>query len=169
MLRIKFEKFLNYLQGSMNFSEFIREEITKFGVGQAAVEMAFQTSLRFPGTFILEKIQGEEPLYVYIIDMSDVLTQSELSSGAIQRDYQFEKDELKNKFIEYNISGEGVDKIFAAMDGQSRSIKMLEFVAALKDAGVTIANVVTFLKSLSIDDVLITRIISNAGAGNAQI
>ena len=30
MLRIKFEKFMNYLQGSLNFSDFIRSEIGKF-------------------------------------------------------------------------------------------------------------------------------------------
>jgi hypothetical protein len=132
-------------------------------VGQAAVDMAFQTALRFPDTFVLERIQGEEPLYVYIIDMSDILTQSELSANVIQRDYQFEKDELKNKFIEYNLSGESVDKIFSKMDTQGRSMKMNDFVGALKDAGVTVANMVSFLKSLSIEDPLITRIISGSG------
>ena len=55
------------------------------------------------------------------------------------------------------------------MDGEGRSIKMLEFVASLKEAEVTIANIVSFMKSLSIEDVLITRIISNAGAMNAQV
>ncbi len=70
ILRIKFEKFMNYLQGSLNFSDFIRAEISKFGVGQAAVDMAFQTSLRFPEIFVLDKIYGEEPLYVYTIDLS---------------------------------------------------------------------------------------------------
>ena len=49
ILRIKFEKFMNYLQSSLNFSSFIRREIGKFGVGQAAVDMAFQTSLQVPG------------------------------------------------------------------------------------------------------------------------
>ena len=81
ILRIKFEKFMNYLQGSLKFSDFIKSEISKFGVGQAAVEMAFQTALNFPETFVLEKIQGEGPLYVYTLDLLDVLTQSEISAG----------------------------------------------------------------------------------------
>jgi hypothetical protein len=166
VMRIKFEKFLNYLQGSLNFSEFIRSEVTKFGVGQAAVEMAFQTSIRFPDTFVLERIQGEEPLYVYIIDLSDVLTQSELSANVMQRDYQFERDELKNKFIEYNLGSDSIDKIFLAMDRQGRSMKMSDFVMSLKEAGVTIANTVSFLKGLSIEDPLITRIISSSGVEN---
>ncbi len=74
IFRIKFEKFMNYLQGSLNFSDFIKGEIGKFGVGQAAVKMEFTTTLNFPETFVLERIIGEEPLYVYTIDMSDVLT-----------------------------------------------------------------------------------------------
>ena len=83
ILRIKFERFMNYIQGSLNFSDFIRDEISKFGVGQAAVEMAFQTALRFPETFLLERIHGEEPLYVYTIDLSDILTQSEIAANVL--------------------------------------------------------------------------------------
>ncbi len=160
ILRIRFEKFLNYLQGSLNFSNFIRSEISNFGVGQAAVEMAFQTALRFPQTFVLERIHGEEPLYVYTIDLSDVLTQSELSAGLIQRDYQFEKEELKNKFIEFNISTENIDLLFSRMDSQGRSMKVVDFLHELRDSGVPNSIVVSFLKSMSLDDLLITRIIS---------
>ncbi|MGC8669653.1 MAG: ATP-binding protein [Candidatus Micrarchaeia archaeon] len=166
MLRIKFEKFLNYLQGSMNFSNFIRSEITKFGVGQAAVEMAFQTAIRFPETFLLEKIHGEEPLYVYTIDLSDVLTQSELAANVQQKSFEFEFDELRNKLIEYNISSDVIEHIFSIMNDQGRSIKMLEFVRELSNAGVIVPNIVSFLKSLSIDDLLITRIISAIGLTN---
>ncbi|MEM0149529.1 MAG: ATP-binding protein, partial [Candidatus Micrarchaeaceae archaeon] len=166
VLRIKFEKFLNYIQSSMNFSDFIRSEITKFGVGQAAVEMAFQTAIRFPETFLLEKIQGEEPLYVYTIDLSDVLTQSELAANVLPKDFQFEMDELKGKLIEYNISSEAIESIFSTMDSQGRSIKMLDFIRGLSGTGITTINIVSFLKSLSIDDLLISRIISASGLGN---
>ncbi len=55
ILRIKFEKFLNYLQGSLNFSNFIRTEISNFGVGQAAVEMAFQTAHQVPADLCARK------------------------------------------------------------------------------------------------------------------
>ena len=165
ILRIRFEKFMNYLQGSLNFSEFIKSEISRFGVGQAAVDMAFQTALRFPEIFVLDRIKGEEPLYVYTVDMSDVLTQSELSASLIQRDYQFEGDELKNKLIEYNVPGDAITSIFGVMDSQARSIKMLDFVRQLKSGGVQTNDIVAFLKSLSIEDMLITRIISAAEGG----
>lgn len=163
ILRIKFAKFMDYMQSSLNFSDFIKTEISKFGVGQAAVEMAFQTAIRFPDVFLLEKIYGEEPLYVYTIDMSDVLTGSEISAGVLQKDYQFEKDELKNKLIEYNVSGENITEIFGVMETQNRSIKLLDFLRMLKKSGTTVSNTVTFLKGLSIDDQLITRIIASVG------
>ena len=160
ILRIKFEKFLNYLQGSLNFSDFMRSEIAKFGVGQAAVHMAFRTALRFPDTFILERIQGEEPLYVYKIDFTDVLTQSEISANVIQKEYEFEREELKTKMIEFNIGGDGISEMFAKMDTQDRRIKVVEFVQNLRAHDVPTSTIVDFLKSLSLDDIIITRIIS---------
>ncbi len=164
MLRIKFEKFLNYLQGSLNFSDFIRGEVSRFGVGQAAVEMLFQTALRFPGTFVLDKIYGEEPLHVYVVDLSDILTQSELAAGVIQRDFPFEKEELRAKFIEFNMSGDDINALFEEMDAQGKSMKMVVFVQRMRSSGATSANIVSFLKSFSLDDSIISRIMARAGA-----
>jgi len=162
ILRIKFEKFLDYIQGSLNFSSFIRSEISKFGVGQTAVEMAFQTSLRFPETFILSKIEGEEPLYAYTIDITDILTQPELEANIMPRSYEFEKDELKNKFIEYNIGASEINAIFKILDYNQRSIKMLELIRLFKENNIAVENILSFLKSLSMDDALITRILSKS-------
>lgn len=162
ILRIKFEKFLDYIQGSLNFSSFIRSEISKFGVGQTAVEMAFQTSLRFPETFILSKIEGEEPLYAYTIDITDILTQPELEANIMPRSYEFEKDELKNKFIEYNIGSNEIDAIFKTLDYNQRSIKMIELLRLFRENNIAVENILSFLKSLSMDDAIITRILSKS-------
>ncbi len=160
ILRIKFERFMNYLQGSLNFSNFIRSEIGRFGVGQAAVKMDFTTALNFPETFIIGKINGEEPLYIYKVDLSDVLTSSELSAKLVQSEYQLEKEELRNKLIECNIRGDTVHDIFSAFDAGKEQMKMLDFVRMLKTDGVPNTSIVAFLKTLSIDDVIISRIIS---------
>ncbi|MGI0100542.1 MAG: ATP-binding protein [Candidatus Micrarchaeaceae archaeon] len=163
ILRIKFEKFMNYIQGSLNFSDFIKTEIGKFGVGQAAVDMAFQTALRFPDVFVLGKIYGEEPLYVYTIDLTDILTQSEIAANVLQKDYQFEKEELRSKMIEYNVGIESINEIFSTMEGSNRSIRLLDFIRILKRSGISVSNTVTFLKGMGIDDQLITRIMVGAG------
>ena len=160
ILRIKFEKFMNYLQSSLNFSSFIRSEISKFGVGQTAVDMAFQSSLRFPEIFILDRVVGEEPLYIYTLDMSDVLTSGEAGSSAIQKDYQMEREELRNKLIEFNITQDGVASLFEQIDSKGRRIGINAFAKELRDRGVTVENVVSFLKSMSLEDQMITRVIA---------
>ncbi|MGC8567817.1 MAG: ATP-binding protein [Candidatus Micrarchaeia archaeon] len=167
ILAIKFEKFLNYLQGSLNFSQYIRSEISKFGVGQAAVVMSFQTSIKFPGTFILQKIQGEEPLLVYTINMDTVLTDSEIAAKLIQNKYSFEQEELKNRLYEYGLGDIAITNLFKLMDTQGRTIDVIELVNALKNNNVSSSNIVLFFKGLGIEDVIITRIISKSnGAMN---
>ncbi len=160
MLRTRFEKFLNYLQSTLNFSDTIRDQISRFGVGEAAVDMVFQTTLDFPQVFTLEKIRGEEPLYVYTIEMSDILTQGEIDSAAIPRNYQFEGDELKNKLIEINASAEFIKGIIEDMNHKNRSINMRDFANMLAKNNISNSDIVAFLKSLSIDDIVITRILS---------
>ncbi len=161
ILRIKFEKFMSYLQSSLNFSSFIRSEIGRFGVGQAAVDMAFQTSLRFPEIFILEKIYGEEPLYVYTIDVSSILTQSELGSEVIDKEYQMEKEELRNKLIEYNLTVEEIERIFADIEKNNRRIKIDTLVHQLREGGISVGNVVLFLKNMGMEDQVITRVMGS--------
>lgn len=161
ILRIKFEKFMNYLQSSLNFSSFIRSEISKFGVGQAAVDMAFQTSIKFPEMFILDKIYGEEPLYIYTIDLSGVLTKSELTSDVMQKEYQLERDELKDKLISYNMSEVDIKTLFDSIEANGRRIFIADFIKSIKHAGVSSENLVIFMKNFSIDDIMITRILSS--------
>ncbi len=168
ILRTRFEKFLNYIQSSLNFSDTIREKISRFGVGQAAVDMAFQTNLSFPQVFTLEKIRGEEPLYVYRIDMTDILTKGEIDSGTLPKDYQFEATELKNKLIEINMGAESIASIVAAFDLRNRSLSMRDFIELLTKNSSGTRDIMTFLKSLSIDDVIITRIISEIGSTHAE-
>ncbi len=163
ILRIKFEKFINYIQGSLNFSDFIRSEITKFGVGQAAVEMAFQTAIRFPETFILEKIYGEEPLSVYNIDLNGILTQAEISANIISREYQFETNEFKNILIEYKFSAEDINAITGEFDQKSRNVGIIDLLVLFRQFGMNSNDMVRFLKGLGIDDSLISRIITRVG------
>jgi hypothetical protein len=159
ILRIKFEKFMNYLQSSLNYSSFIRSEISKFGVGQAAVDMAFQTSLRFPEIFVLDRIYGEEPLYVYSIDVTSILTTSEMGTDVIQKQYELEKEELRNKLIEYNITLQDIEKIFKEVEDNHRTIKIDVLVRLLKEGGISVGNTVLFLKNMGMEDQIIARIV----------
>jgi len=158
ILRVKFERFMDYLQDSLNFSSFIRGEIGKFGVGQAAVNMSFQTSVKFPETFLLERIMGEVPLDVYTLIIKDILTNDELKNPNISSEYYFEKLSLKGRLIDVNVPNEAIDKLFEILDSQDRTIDSRSFAKLLLSYGVDKESIISFFRYLGVEDVFITRI-----------
>jgi len=157
ILKIKFQKFLDYIQGSLNFSEFIRAEISKLGVGQAAVDMAFQTSEQFPSTFIINRIVGEVPLDVYTITLADLLTETEMRDKAMQKEYPFEKPFIRSKFIESGMNTDIIDAVLVQLDNSNRIVDLREFVRVLLAQKLSKDMVISFLRSIGIADHVITR------------
>ncbi|MGC9099194.1 MAG: ATP-binding protein [Candidatus Micrarchaeia archaeon] len=160
ILRVKFERFMDYLQGSLNFSDFIRGEISKFGVGQAAVDMSFQTSVRFPEIFLLEKVIGEVPLDVYTLTIRDLLSPSEVNNPDISKEYYFEKISLKSRLIDVNVPNDVVDKLFATLDTQDKTIDAKSFANLLMGFGVDKESLISFFRYIGVEDMLISRIFS---------
>jgi len=157
MLRIRFERFLNYLQGSLNFSDFIRTEISKFGVGQAAVDMSFQMNVEFPDIFLLDRVIGEMPFDVYTINVSEILSQSELNDESVQKEYFLEKADLNAKLIESNIGSEIIADIFKQLDEKNRLVDIRTMVQLMLNEKLNKETIVVFLRSLGLPDQLITR------------
>ncbi|MGC8628681.1 MAG: ATP-binding protein [Candidatus Micrarchaeia archaeon] len=158
MLRIRFERFLDYLQGSLNFSEYIRREISKFGVGQAAIDMSFQSNVDFPDIFVLDRVIGEVPLDVYTVNIADILTQSELSDPNLQKEYFLEKVDINAKFIESNISSDIIDDVFKQLDAKGRQTDIRGFVQILLNEKINKETIVSFLRNLGLPDTIITRV-----------
>jgi len=158
ILRVKFERFMDYLQDSLNFSSFMRGEIGKFGVGQAAIDMSFQTSVKFPETFLLERIIGEVPLDVYTLLIKDILTNDELKNPNISSEYYFEKISLKSRLIDVNVPNEVIDKLFEILDSQDKTIDSKSFAQLLLSYGVDKESIISFFRYLGVEDVFITRI-----------
>ena len=157
ILRVKFEKFLDYIQGSLNFSQFMREEISKFGVGQCAVNMAFQTATEFPETFLLERVHGEEPLEEYNLDVGSVLSEAARAAGA-PTSFAFERGELKNRLVEFGIDDVRISELLSQFEKAGKRMDVLAFVNFLEDHNVARGNTTTFLKSIGIDDATIIEI-----------
>lgn len=157
ILRIKFQKFMDYLQGSLNFSPFIRSEISKLGVGEAAIDMSFQTSVQFPSTFIINRVVGEVPLDVYTVTLADMLSETENRDQNLQKEYSFEKIFLSSKFVEININTDAIDTIFKALDAKNRLVDLKEFVRILISARLSREAVVSLLRSIGISDSVISR------------
>jgi DNA helicase HerA-like ATPase len=145
ILRLKFQRFLDYVQGSLNFSDYMRKEITKFGVGQAVFDMAFQSGINFSDTFIIEKIHGEEPLEEYTVELSEIAKTIENFSAKYQTEYLFEKTEL----------------LFKKFDILGKRIGIKEFASQLLSLGISKERLVAFFKTLGMEDELIAIILRN--------
>ena len=163
MLRIRFEKFMNYLQGSLSFSDFIRKEVGKFGVGQAAVDMSFQTSVQFPNVFLLSRVVGEVPLDVYTIATSDIMTEDELKDSNIQKEVYMEKLDLTSMLVEYNVSSASVQNLFRKLDEANRAIDIKSLAGLFLGEGMSKETVVNVLRRLGLSDNMITRVFASVG------
>lgn len=158
MLRIRFEKFLDYLQGSLNFSDFMRKEISKFGVGQAAVDMSFQTSVQFPEVFLVDRIVGEVPLDVYTVTIAEILNEQELADTSVQKEYYFEKIDLNSQFVQANINSETITNVFKELDARNRLVDIRGLVQIISNENVSKDTVVTLLRGFGLSDAIITKV-----------
>ena len=158
MLRIRFERFMQYLQGSLNFSDFIRSEITKLGVGQAAVDMSFNTSVKFPNVFLLESVVGELPLDTYTITLTEILQPAEMSDPNVKKEYSFDRITLNSRLVENGLNSDSILGIFKKIGDQSRVIDIKQLVSMMSAEGVARDATVSFLRNIGISDTLISRI-----------
>jgi hypothetical protein len=160
ILRVKFEKYLDYIQGSLNFSPFMRGEISKFGVGQCAVNMAFQTSTDFPETFLLEKVHGEEPLEEYHLSVESVLSEAARNDASILKSFAFERGELRNRLVEFGLEDSAVNMIIGEFERGEKSMDVVAFVNLLEDNNVPRSSTTAFLKNVGVDDATIIDLFS---------
>ncbi|MCX6770050.1 MAG: ATP-binding protein [Candidatus Micrarchaeota archaeon] len=160
ILRVKFERFLDYLQSTLNFTDYMRNEIAKLGVGQCAVNMAFQTTADFSETFLVDKIEGEEPMQEFTLEMANVLTREELSMEGTQHTVSFEKDELKKKLRQYGVAEEQSDEIIALFSKKGRRMEVSAFVVLLSRYGIARNNISGFLKELGLEDNTVINVLT---------
>ncbi|NPA22580.1 MAG: ATP-binding protein [Candidatus Micrarchaeota archaeon] len=156
ILKIKFENYLNYLQGSLRFSDYVRERILGFGVGQAAVNMAFHTPGKYVQTFILERIEGEEPLRDYFIMLNVV--GDPMGSVSIRRDI------FRARLRELGLSAEKVDKLSTLFDKNSNHLDIVTLIIEMDRLGMERKKMVEFFKELGIDDQTIIKALARAQA-----
>jgi hypothetical protein len=162
ILRVKFERYLDYLQSTLNFSNYMRAEIAKLGVGQAAVNMAFQANADFSETFMLDRIEGEEPMQEFFLDMEAVLTREEMAMEGVARSVSFEKDELKKKLRSYGMGDEQSDEIAALFSKKGRRMEIASFVVLLSRYGIARSNIAGFLKELGLEDASVVSVLAKA-------
>lgn len=162
ILKVKFEKYLDYLQGSLNFSNFMRDEISRFGVGQAAVNMAFSTAMPYPSTFLVDKIEGEEPARELFLELEGVLTKEQKEALDVARTVSFHKDDLKRRMLEFGLGEDRIEEVVRLFDQHNRHLDVVSFIIMLERFGIARPNITAFLKEIGIEDTTIINIFTKA-------
>ncbi len=161
ILRVKFERYLDYLQSTLNFSDYMRGEIAKLGVGQAAVNMAFQTTANFSETFLLEKIVGEEPMQDLFLDFASPADPG-LGEVDMARSISFEREELKKRLRAYGLEEMRVEEIATLFAKKNRHMDVVSFVILMERYGIGRNLITDFLKDFGVDDSTLINIFSKA-------
>ncbi len=169
ILKVKFEKYLDYLQGSLNFSNYMRDEISRFGVGQAAVNMAFSTAAQYPSTFLVDKIEGEEPARELFLELEGALTKEQKEAIDVARSVPFHKDDLKRRMLEFGLSEDRIEEVVRLFEQHNRHLDVVSFIIMLERFGIARPNITTFLKELGIEDMTIINIFTKADKRKAGV
>jgi len=149
ILRLQFKQFKDYIRNSLNYSDFIAQGIDRFGVGEAAAHLVFSESTRFSSTFLLTRIDGEEPLVVVMLDFSELHAES----------MEFHLDELKRKMLELGLSEDQLSKVVAKLtEGKKNKMSVLEFVQMLDNFGYARAVLINFLRDIGVGEHEISKI-----------
>jgi len=132
ILNLKFQRFKDYVRGSLKYSDFIADAIEKFGVGNAAVNLMFSAKTDFARTFLLDRVHGEDPLQEVVISWGE-------------KELRFDRNELKRKLSYEGVRG-NLDTLSEGgrMDGR-------KLVGWLEAKGIAKKRVVDILSYLGLE------------------
>jgi hypothetical protein len=147
VLRIILKEFRDYVRNSIGYSGFVDNEISKFGVGDAAVNMIFAERQSKVMTFLMDKIDGEEPLIKYMIRGGDMNIEIEREQF-VRMLYELGLNENQVTLLK-----EEFEKGDGALDGE-------ELVAIMEKFGYAKPSVISFLRQLGIDDKNLIKVFS---------
>lgn len=167
ILKVKYERFLDYLQGTLNFSNYMREQISKFGVGECAVNLVFYATTPYPTTFLMERIEGVEPIKDYFFDLRSVIDKK--GGGFVARSVSLPREEMRKKLRVLGLNEEKVESLTKLFEKGSRHLDVVLFVILLERYNVTRNNITMFLKELGLDDVTIINIFTKADMKKSEV
>ncbi len=169
VLRIKFEKYLTYLQNTLNFSDYIRSEIAKLGVGQCAVNMAYNITAEFSETFMIQKIIGEQLLEEFFLDLSSVMNEKQRRSFGMAKSVSFEKEKIKSRLRMFGLSDVKIEEVVSLFEKKNKRLDIISFVIYMEQIGVSRKNLSSFLKEIKVPDTVLINIFDKADFKRAGI
>ncbi len=149
VLRLVLREFREYVRSSIGYSDFIDEEIGKFGVGDSAVNMIFAERQARVATFLLNKIDGEEPLFLFRIKGGDM-------------EIEIEREQFLKMLYELGLNESQVTMIKIEFEKSDGLVEGEKLVSILDKFGYSRATILSFLRQLGIPEKNLIHIFSLA-------
>ncbi len=147
VLRLVLKEYRDYVKNSIGYSEFIDNEISKFGVGDAAVNMIFSERQSKVMTFLMNKIDGEEPLFLYKIKGGEM-------------NIEIEREQFVQMLYELGLNEGQLGMIKAQFEKGDGLLEGEELVAILEKFGYSRPSIISFLRQLGIDEKNLIKVFS---------
>lgn len=148
-LRLVLKEFRDYVKSSAGYSDSIDEEISKFGVGDAAVSMIFAEKQAGHTTFLLKRIDGEEPLFLY-----------KLKGGEVE--IEIEREQLIRMLFEHGLDDAQVSMVKEEFEKGDGELSAEILVSFFEKFGYSKASTISFLRQLGVEEKNIVHIFSLA-------
>jgi hypothetical protein len=149
VLRLILKEYREYVQKSIGYSEFIDEEIGKFGVGDAALNMIFAERQSRVSTFLLNKIDGEEPLFLYTIRGDGM-------------NIEIEREQMMKMLYELGLNESQLSIVRTEFEKNDGVMEGETLVTLLEKFGYSKSSVISFLRQLGVDEKSLIKIFSLA-------
>jgi len=151
VFRLQLPEFKSYVRSALHYGERISDAIEKFGVGQAAVHMAFERAQDGGGTFLLSKVDGEEPL-----------VRLRITGGGM--DLEVDREEFQRRLWRLGCSDPQVSSVSALFEKSDRTLSALALAGELSKFGFSRPVILVFLRDLGMPDDELVKLFSNLAA-----
>lgn len=149
VLRTILKEYRDYVKNSIGYSDFIDGEIGKFGVGDAAVNMIFSERQNKVMTFLLDKIDGEDPLFLYRI-------------GGGKMEIEIEREQFIRMLYELGLNESQIEIIRKEFEKKDGVVDGESVVEMLERFGYSKTSIISFLRQVGFEEKNLIRIFSLA-------
>ena len=149
VLRLILREYRDYVRNSIGYSDFIDGEISKFGVGDAAVNMIFSRRQTKVMTFLLDRIDGEDPLFLYKL-------------GGGKMDIEIEREQFIRMLYELGLNEGQIEIIRKEFEKKDGIVEGETIVDTLERFGYSKSSIISFLRQVGFEEKNLIKIFSLA-------
>ena len=147
ILRLVLKEYRSYVKSSLGYNKFIDEEISKFGVGDAAVNTIFSERQSRVMTFLMDKIDGEEPLFIYTVK-------------GVTMKIEVERDQFVNTLYELGLEESQINIVKSTFEKYDGILDVDKLIDLLYKFGFSKTAIISFLRRLGVNEIELVKVFS---------